>query len=194
MAAMWPGLVASQQVARPTDLQVPQGDLEARAQLGVVPDGAEALVGRLRQDAVGGVEQVGVGPHAGPAHPAAQLVELPEAEQVGPVDHQGVDGRHVDARLHDGRAHQDVVDALPEVEHHLLERALVHLAVGDGHPGLGRHGPHPLGGGVDVLDPVVDVEDLALAQQLAADGLGGGRLVELAHVGQDRAAGRPAGC
>ncbi len=139
------GLVAPEQVAGPADLQVAQGDLEARAQLGVVPDGPQALVGRLGQDPVGGVEQVGVGPHAGPAHPAPQLVELAQPEQVGPVDHQRVDGGHVDARLDDGRAHQHVVLALPEVEDDLLERALVHLPVGDGHPGLGGHLAHPVG-------------------------------------------------
>ena len=38
---------------------------------------------------------------------------------------------------------------------------------------------------VDVLHPVVHVEDLALAQQLAADGLGHGPLVVLADVGED---------
>ena len=66
--------------------------------------------------------------------------------------------------------------------------ALVHLAVGDGHPGLGHEladlGRHL----VDVLHPVVHEEDLALAEQLAADGLGDGPLVVLADVGEDRLA------
>ena len=58
---------------------------------------------------------------------------------------------------------------LPEADHDLLEHVLAHLAVRDRDPRLG----HELGavgrGPVDRLDPVVDVEDLALAQQLAAD-------------------------
>ncbi len=183
------GLVAAEQVPRPADLQVPQRDLEPGAELGVVADGAQALVGLLGEDPVDGMEQIGVGPLAGPSHPAAQLVELPQAEEVGPIDDQRVDGGHVDARLDDGRAHQHVVRPLPEVEHHLLEGALVHLAMGDRHPRLGHHGPQPFGHRVDVLDPVVHVEDLSLAQELAANGLGGGGLVELAHVGEDGEAG-----
>ena len=39
----------------------------------------------------------------------------------------------------------------------------------------------------------MDVEDLALPQQLPSDGLGGGRLLELAHVGEDRPPGRRRG-
>ena len=38
------------------------------------------------------------------------------------------------------------------------------------------------------LHPVVHEEDLALAQQLAADGLGDGPVVVLADVGEDRLA------
>ena len=120
-------------------------------------------------DAVGREEQVGVGPLPGPADPAPQLVELAEAEQVGPVDDERVHRRHVDARLDDRRADEHVVLALPEVEHDLLERALVHLAVGDGDARLGHEVAHVARGVLDVLHPVVHVEHLALAQQLAAD-------------------------
>ncbi len=96
------------------------------------------------------MEQVGVGPLAGPADASAELVELAQTEEVGPVDDQRVDGGHVDARLDDGRADQHVVGPLPEVEDHLLERALVHLPVGHGHPGLGGQARTRSGGGVDV--------------------------------------------
>ena len=189
MAAMWPDWSRPSRLPAPRIWRSRSGDLEPGAELGVVPDGAQALVGRLGQDPVGRVEQVGVGPHPGPAHPAPQLVELAEPEQVGPVDHQGVDRGHVDARLDDGRAHQHVVGPLPEVEDDLLERSLVHLPVGHRHPGLGGHLPDPVGSGLDVLDAVVHVEHLALAQQLPPDRLGGGGLLELADVGQDRPAG-----
>ena len=170
------GLVPPEQIAGAPDLQVAQGDLEPGAELGVVADGPQALVGLFGEHPVDRVEQVGVGPLSGPAHPAPELVELAQPQQVGPVDHQRVDRRHVDPRLDDRRAHEDVVAALPEVEDHLLERALVHLPVGHGHPCLGGHLLDPLGDRLDVLDPVVDVEDLALAQELAPDGLRGRRL------------------
>ena len=75
---------------------------------------------------------------------------------------------------------------LGEVEHHPLERPLVHLPVCDRHPGL-RHETSDLPRRrIDVCDPVVDVEDLALSEQLASDGLGHGTLVGLADIGQDR--------
>ena len=98
-------------------------------------------------------------------------MELAEAQQVGPVDHQGVDRGHVDARLDNRRAHEHVVLTLPEVEHDLFEAALVHLTVGDGHAGLGDEAPEAPGHRVDVGDPVVDIEGLTLTQQLAPDGL-----------------------
>ena len=72
-----------------------------------------------------------------------------------------------------------------EVDHDLLQRALVHLAVGHDHPGLGHQLPDLHGLVLDVGDPVVDVEDLPLPEQLPADGLGGGPVVGLADVGED---------
>ena len=158
---MWPDWSAPEQVAGAADLEVAHGDLEPRAELGVLADGAQPLVGLLRQRPVGREEQVGVGPLAGPADPAAQLVELAEAEQVGPVDDERVDRRHVDARLDDRRAHEHVVLALPEVEHDLLERALVHLAVGHRDARLGHELAQAGGHVLDVLHPVVHEEDLA---------------------------------
>ena len=56
-----------------------------------------------------------------------------------------------------------------EREHHLLERALRHLAVADDEPGAGQHPAELLGLGLDRLDPVVDVEDLAAPVELAQD-------------------------
>lgn len=39
---------------------------------------------------------------------ATQLVQLPEPESLGIFDHERVDGRHVDAALDDGGAHEHV--------------------------------------------------------------------------------------
>ena len=178
----------AQQIAGAADLQVTHGNPVARPELRGLADGLEPLVGVLAEHAVHRVEQVGVGPSPGPAHPAPDLVQLTEAQPVGPVHHQGVDGGHVDARLDDGRAHQHVVPVVGEVEHDPLERALVHLAVGDRHPGLGDHAAHPRRGMLDVGHPIVDVEDLPLPQQLASDGLGHGPVGMLPDVGEDRLA------
>ena len=75
----------------------------------------------------------------------------------------------VEAGLDDRRADQHVGLALPEVDHHLLELVLVHLAVRGRDPRLGDELAQPRHDLVDALDSVVDVEDLTLAQQLAPD-------------------------
>ena len=59
-------------------------------------------------------------------------MHLAKAQQVGALDDECVDGWHVDTALDDGGAHQHVVTPFPEVDDHLLERALVHLPVRDG--------------------------------------------------------------
>ena len=134
------------------------------------------------------MEEIGVGPLPAPSHPAPDLVQLTEAEHVGPVHDERVHRGHVDARFDDGRADQHVVTPLPEVEHDRLEAALVHLPVGDGHLGLGHQVSDVAGHPLDVRNPVVDVEGLALAQQLPPQRLADRRGVLLAHVREDGAA------
>ena len=60
-------------------------------------------------------------------------------------------------------------------------------------PRLGHELAEAAGDLVDVGDPVVHEEGLALAQQLAAQRLADGALVELADVGEDRLAVRRRG-
>ncbi len=132
------GLVGAEQVARAADLEVAHRDLEPRAELGLLADRPQPLVGLLGQHPVARVEQVRVRALAGPPDAAAQLVQLAEAEQVGAVDDEGVHRRHVDPRLDDRRADEHVVATLGEVEHDLLEGSLVHLAVRDDDARLGH--------------------------------------------------------
>ena len=132
------------------------------------------------------VEEVRVRPLAAAADPAADLVQLGQAEQVGPLDDQRVGVRDVDAGLDDGRADQDVELLLPEADHHLLQRVLAHLPVRDRDPRLGHQLAQPARRLVDRLDPVVQVEDLAVAQQLAVDGRGHLLVVVRADEGQHR--------
>ena len=68
----------------------------------------------------------------------------------------------------------------------LLERVLVHLAVRRRDPRLGHELAQPRGRAVDRLDPVVDVEDLPVAQQLAADRRADLLLVVAADEGEHR--------
>src|SRR3546814_9416268 len=63
------------------------------------------------------------------ADATAQLVQLREAEMLGAIDQNRVGARYVDAGLDDRGADQDVEALVIEVEHHLFEFALAHLAV-----------------------------------------------------------------
>src|SRR5581483_2940427 len=179
-------LVLTEEVAGAADLEVAHGDLEARPELGVLADRLEALVGLFCQRPLGREEEVGVRPLPGAAHAAPQLMQLTEAHKVGAVDDERVDRRHVDARLDDRRADEDVVLALPEVEHDLLEHGLVHLPMGDGNARFGHELLEARRHALDVLHSVVHEEDLAFTQQLTPDRFAYGTLVVLADVGEDR--------
>ena len=148
-------LVAAEQVARAADLEVAHRDLEPGTELGLLADRLQPLVRLLGDGPVGREEEVRVGPLAGATHPTPELVELAEAEAVGPVHDERVDRRHVDAALHDRGAHEHVVLVLPEVEHHPLEPALVHLPVRHRDARLGDERAHVLGHEVDVERPFV---------------------------------------
>ena len=170
----------------PADLEVLHRDGHAGAHLGVLRDRREPVVRGLGQRPLGRIGEVGVAALAAAPDPAAQLVQLREAEHVGAVDDQRVRVRDVQARLDDRRRDEDVVLLLPEAEHDLLERGLAHLPVRDGDARLG-HDLGELGGRpVDRLDPVVDVEHLPVAQQLAPDRRADLPRVVRADEGQDR--------
>ena len=77
------GLLAAEQVARAADLEVLHRDVHAGAQVGVLGDRGEPLVRGLGERLLRRVEEVGVAALAAPADPAAQLVQLGEAEGVG---------------------------------------------------------------------------------------------------------------
>ena len=132
------GLLAAEQVAGAADLEVLHRDRHAAAEVGVLGQRREPLVGGLGQRLLRRVEEVGVGPLPGPADPAAELVQLGEAEGVGALDDHRVGVGDVEAGLDDRRADQHVEALLPEVEHHLLELVLAHLAVRDRDPRLGH--------------------------------------------------------
>ena len=141
-----------------------------------------------RERRLGRIEEVGVRAHARPADAATELVELPEPEPVGAVDDERVHRRHVDAGLDDRRADEHVVLVLPEVEHHPLERAFVHLSVRDGDTGLRNELADVRGGVLDVVHAVVHEEHLPFAEQLAPDRFADGAVVVLADVREDRLA------
>ena len=181
-------LLAAEQVSGTPDLEVAHRDLEAGPEVGELADRLQALVRLLGEHAVGWVEEVRVRALAAPPDPSAQLVHLREAEQVGAVDDERVDRRHVETALDDRRADEHVVLVVGEVEDDTLEPALVHLTVRDRNARVGDELAHVLRYEVDVLHAVVHEEHLALTQELTADRLRDGALVVLPDVGEDRLA------
>jgi len=155
-------LARAEEFARPADLQVAPGDLEAVA--GFL-HGAQALLGGVADApaVVGGVEQ-----HAGrrrctaPDAPA-QLVQLREAEALGVLDHHERGVRHVHPHLDDGGADQHAQMPGREQRHHRLlfrrRHARVQQPHGHARQGFAQLGVH--GGGVG------KVERLALLDQRA---------------------------
>ncbi len=123
-----------------------------------------------------------------PADPAAKLVQVGQAVLVGLVDEDGIDVGDIEPRLDDRRRDQDVEIAPDEPEHRLLERLAPHLAVPDGDPGRGDDPLDAVGNEVDVVHPVVDEVDLAVAIQLAMDRPLDRRVIPPLDPGLDRLA------
>ena len=122
------------------------------------------------------------------AHAAAKLVQIGQPVAVGLVDEDRVGVGDVQPALDDRRGQQQVEAAVDEVEHHLFQVVLGHLAVGDGQAGLGHDLPQPPGEDLDVLDAVVDEEDLPAAVQFPQHGVADQLGVEARHAGFDRQA------
>ena len=107
--------------------------------------------------------------HIRAADATADLVELREPEHVGTLDDEGVRLRDVEPRLDDRGGDEDVRVTREKRVHPLLQLALGHLPVGDEEAEAGAELPEPLGGLVDRLDPVVEVEGLAFPRMLALE-------------------------
>ena len=73
-----------------------------------------------------------------PPDAAAKLVQVGQAVAVGLVDEDRVGVGNVEAAFDDRRRQQDVGLAADELEHHLFQLVLGHLAVADVDPGLGH--------------------------------------------------------
>ena len=178
------GLLVAEQVAGAADVEVVRGELEAGAERVERLQHLEPPLGLDGQRLVGRHGEERIGARLRAADAAAQLVELGQAEHVGAMHDQGVGGRDVEAGFDDRRREQDVVLALVEGRHHVLELAGRHLAVR-------RPRPSPPGTSLveerldlgDVLDARHDVEGLPAAIALAQQGLAHDQRIERRHEG-----------
>ena len=164
-------LLPSEDVPRAADLEVLGGDPEARAEVGELLDGAQAPAGVVGEGHAGRDEEPAGGGLVAPSDPPAQLVELREAVEIGPVDDHRVRGRDVEAVLDDRRGQEEVGRARREGAHRPLQLPLRHLAVPDDDAALRDELGEPLAPDAEPLDPVVDEVDLPSAVELGADRL-----------------------
>ena len=67
----------------------------------------------------------------GAADPAAQLVQLGQAESVRAFDNNGIGIGHINTGFDDGATHQDVVLLVVESPHHLFQLLFAQLPVGN---------------------------------------------------------------
>ncbi len=98
-----------------------------------------------------------------PPHSAAKLVQFAQAESVGVVDEDRVGIGNIQAAFDDRRADQDVRLVADELQHHIFQLPLAHLAVPDDDAGIGHQLLNLVGHFSDVVDAVVDEIDLPLA-------------------------------
>lgn len=112
----------------------------------------------------------------------AHLIELRQAEVVGVVDDDGIGIGDVEAVLDDTRREQDVVIALVEVHHDVLEHLFRHLPVRRLDSRLRHERLDVVAHAVDRIDAVVDEVDLAAALHLAPDGVRDDRVVVLDDI------------
>src|SRR4051794_18308928 len=96
-------LLATEDVARATDLEVGQRDLEPSAQLGRVEDRLQPLSSDVRELAALAVEKVRVGAPRRSTDTAAQLVQLRQPQRVSTVDDDRVGIGNVESGLDDRR-------------------------------------------------------------------------------------------
>ncbi len=97
------GLLLAEKVAGAADVEIVACQLEAGAERVERLQYLEPLVSGRCQHLVDRQREQREGAHLGTADPAAQLVELGQAEHVGPVHDQRVGGRHVKARFDNRR-------------------------------------------------------------------------------------------
>ena len=180
------GLLLAEKIAGAADVEIVGGELEAGAERVKRLQDLEPLL-RLRGDLSRRRQgEQCVGARLGAPHPAAQLIELGEAEHVGAVDDQGVGGRNVEARLHDGGRQQHVVFAVVEGRHDVLEHGRRHLAVGGDDTGLGHVLVQEIFRLAQVLDARADIEGLSTAVALAQQRLAHDQGIEGRHESAHR--------
>ena len=170
MAAICPDCCLPSRLPGAADFQIGRCDAEARTQLGELLNGRQALLRVVGQRPFIGDQKVGIGLVAASSDAAAQLVQLREAERVGPIDEDGVGVGHIDAGLDDGGGNQHIRLAAEKFQHHGFQRFGIHLSMRHDHARFGNELMQPGPGPLHRLHPIMDKVDLAASSELPEDG------------------------
>ena len=116
-------------------------------------------------------QKVGVGLVFEAPDAAAELVELREAEAVGPFDDNRIAVGNIQTALNDRRADEDLVAAGDKLGHDSFQLLGVHLAVAGADGEIGHELAEASGDELDGLHPIVQVKNLAAAADFVVHGV-----------------------
>ena len=162
-----PGLLLAEQIAGAADIEIVRGELESGAQRLQRLQHLQPALGLRRDLLLRRQREQRIGAQLRSPDPAAQLIKLREPEHVGAVHDQRVGGGNIEAGFDDGGRQQDVVFAVVERRHDVLDHGRRHLAVRDRDLHLRHVLVEEILHAGEVLDARHHVERLAAAIALA---------------------------
>ena len=104
-----------------------------------------------------------------PPDAAAKLMQIGQAIAIGFVDEDRVGVGNIESAFDDRRRQQQIELVIDEIDHHLLEFVVRHLAVADSDAGFGHDHPELVGEQLDIVDAIVNEVNLPAAAQFAKD-------------------------
>ncbi len=180
-----PVLLCAEQVARAADFQIPHGDFKPAAKLRIFPDCRQALFRYLFEHLIAPVQKERICRPAGPADPAAQLVQLGKPHIVRILDNHRIDVGNIKARFDNGRRHQHVDFTVNKTIHNILEFPLLHLPVRKFHRRLRHKRRHLCRHIRNLVHAVKHVVHLPASCKLPGDGFPYHFFVVFHYIGLD---------
>ena len=175
-------LLRTKQIAGSADFQVAHGNLEAGTEFRKLFHGLQALLRRLRQDLIRLVDKVRKSHMVRTADTPAHLIELRKAETICIVNDDGIGIGHIEPVLDNARGKQDIIIALIEIHHDMLEHFFRHLPVSRLDARIRHQSLQMVAHAVNGIDAIVDEIDLAAPAHLTLDGIGNDGIIILHHV------------
>src|SRR5215204_804198 len=176
-----PRLLVAEQIAGAANIEIVRGELEAGAQRVKRLQYLEAALGLRGNLSLCRQREQRIGAYLRPPYSPAQLIELRQPEAVGAMDDERVGGRNIEAGFNDGSREQQVVFAVIESRHDVVEGVRGHLPVRNGDAHLRHVLVEKFLSAGEVFDSRADVERLPTAIALAQQRLPYDQRIERRH-------------